>query len=396
MAFMKHQSERRYLRRTPVFNLILFVLDVLLICLPKRRGKDNGQPPARILLANGAHMGDVVMSTSVLPILKAAYPAAQIGFLVGSWSRAIVADHPMIDFVHTVDHWRLNREEIALHRKIRCYWTTRRNALREIKRREYDIAIDLYTCYPNSIPLLWQARIPSRIGFISSGFGPLLTSGVSFPNVRKHETHYQADLLRCLSIDDRYLGEQRSVLPEPGPDAMQEVCDLLNVKSLVAARYRVIHMGSGLPAKEWPIESWRALVKWLAEDRVPVLLTGLGQRETENIEQVAQGLPICVPAPGKLSWQGYLAAIRYAELLYCTDSLAGHLAAVFEVPCIVIYAGITAPDRWGPISAVCQVLTHPVPCAPCHRKQGCKEVQCMRGILPEHVYVAGKNLLPRI
>ena len=48
---------------------------------------------------------------------------------------------------------------------------------------EYEIAIDTYHFIQNSIPLLWLARIPIRIGYTSGGFGPLLDSSnpLDFP-----------------------------------------------------------------------------------------------------------------------------------------------------------------------------------------------------------------------
>src|SRR5690242_12990512 len=65
--------------------------------------------PKRILVVNGAHVGDVVMSTAVLGALRSAYPASEIGFVAGSWSKMVVTNHPMVDFVHVVDHWKMNR-----------------------------------------------------------------------------------------------------------------------------------------------------------------------------------------------------------------------------------------------------------------------------------------------
>jgi len=392
MVVPTSQRGPRYLKRNRLFNLILYTVDAVLAVLPRRGVGSNTIAPSRILLVNGAHLGDVVMSTSVLPILKSAYPFAKIGFLVGSWARPIVDGNPMVDFVHTVDHWRLNRGGGGLLGKFRHYWATRTAALTEIKACRYDIAIDLYTCFPNMIPLLWQAGVPVRIGYVSSGFGPLLTAGVRFPEERKHETLYQADLLRQLPIPEMHFGKQHSVLPLPGAEAEQELCQLLDVPSVRTAKYRVLHMGTGLQAKEWPVESWRKLAEHLVKDGHLLLFTGVGPRECENIERATEGLPNCINGCDKLSWSGYLAAVRFADLLYCTDSLAGHLAAAFGTRCVVVYSGITDPERWKPVGDDCSVVTSPVPCAPCHQRQGCHEMLCIRGIAPDQVYEAGNRL----
>lgn len=390
-------SRGKYLRRNPVFNIFLFCIDGLLALVLKRQfAQEAITTPNRILLANGAHLGDVVMSTSVLPVLKSAYPSAKFGFVVGSWSKPIVDGNPLVDFVHIVDHWRLNREEASFTQKLSRYWTTRANALSEIKATNYDLAIDLYTCFPNMIPLLWQAKIPVRIGYTGSGFGPMLSHGAIFTEQVKHETKYQSDLLRILPITNEHFKKQHSVLPIPGNEAKNEVAKLLGVASLQDVKYQVIHMGTGLPAKEWPTESWQTLAEKLIKTNNLLLFTGVGERENANIDHTIAGLSECINACNKLSWLGYLAAVSHAELLYCTDSLAGHVAAALETNCVVVYSGITDPIRWRPESDGCVVITNPMPCAPCNQKQGCEHMQCIRGISPDQIYQAGKSLLARV
>ena len=88
--------------------------------------------PKRILLVNGAHIGDVVIATSLLPVLKRAFPNAEIGFLTGTWSHAVVHDHPDVSHTHCVDHWRMNRQIPGFLAKRVHYWKTRRRALQEI------------------------------------------------------------------------------------------------------------------------------------------------------------------------------------------------------------------------------------------------------------------------
>ena len=42
--------------------------------------------PRKILLANLAHLGDVVVSTAMLADCKELWPQAEIGMLIGSWA----------------------------------------------------------------------------------------------------------------------------------------------------------------------------------------------------------------------------------------------------------------------------------------------------------------------
>jgi ADP-heptose:LPS heptosyltransferase len=382
----------KYLKRHKLFNLVLFIVDTILEVFPKRDFGDTSVTPKRILLVNVAHMGDVVLSTSVLPILKCAYPDVKIGFLVGSWSRQIVQDNDMVDTVHVVDHWRLNRGSDWLVKKFLHYLSTRKRAIEELKACNYDVAIDLYTCFPSMSMLLWQAGIPIRIGYVSSGFGPLFTNRVDFPIEDMHEMDYQSRLLHELPIQDKCFEKQHSILSYPGKEAYAEFYQHLNAASLDTVKYRILHIGAGLPAKEWSLESWKKLVNLLQKDGRILVFTGIGLRENENIELVIQGAENCINLCTKLSWSSYLAAIQYAELVYCTDSLAGHLAAALDTRCVVVYSGITDQDRWRPVSDKCVLVTNHVQCAPCHNRLGCEGMQCMNGIASDSVYNAGENL----
>ncbi|MBI5015041.1 MAG: hypothetical protein HZB55_06065 [Deltaproteobacteria bacterium] len=104
--------------------------------------------PRRLLLANPAHLGDVLASTAVLPVLKSAFPNTSVGMLVGSWSVPLVANHPLVDQVHLFDHWYANRGSDAFPVKLRRHWLTRATALAEIRAVGYDTAVDLYCHSP--------------------------------------------------------------------------------------------------------------------------------------------------------------------------------------------------------------------------------------------------------
>ena len=386
-------SKPRYLKRNPIFNFLLLIIDSLLIALPRSEVDISLIKPKRILIVNCAHLGDVVGSTSVLPILKSAFPLAQIGFLVGSWSCPILLNHPMINFIHTVDHWRLNRSHDGFFKKVRHYLATRKTALAEIKNCHYDVAIDLYTYFPNMIPLLWQTGIPIRIGYESSGFGALLTSAVRFAEESRNVVLYQSDLLRQLPISEIHFKKQYSILANPDSQAESELCQLLKVASVNSVKYRVIHMGTGLRAKEWPLESWRFLSKRLVDDGHLLLFTGAGKREYENIEYVMRDLPNCINSCNQLTWSGYIAAIRFAEILYGADSLSAHVAAAFKTPSVIAYSGITDIERFKPWGKNYAAVSIPLECSPCRKRHGCDEMQCMIGISPNAMFDAGNKLI---
>ena len=189
----------KYLVRNAAANRLLASLDYLLGRMCRRPAPPAPGAPRRILLANGAHLGDVLLSTAVLPAIKTAFPDAEIGFLIGSWSREVLADHPLVARLHFVDHWKLNRSGAAPSPEgSPSPPDADGGAARNPRAHGYDTAIDLYYFFPNCIPLLWQAGVRTRIGYASGGFGPLLTHALDWTDRGCHAIDYQANLLGFL------------------------------------------------------------------------------------------------------------------------------------------------------------------------------------------------------
>lgn len=347
--------------------------------VPSLSAKDV-KDPKRILLLNGAHIGDIVIATSLLPILRGAYPHAEIGFVVGSWAEMVVRDHPDVTYTHVLDHWRHNRGSESLLRKILRFRKTWHRTLKEIRTLKYDVAISLYTVFPDFLDLSWRAAIPVRIGFRRSILSFLGTDLVEDPaDPLPHQGARLAGTLEPLRIAPEFMMRRQSSLAPDDSSAIEEVCKLFAVSQLPNTRYRIIHMGSGAPRRELPLSFWHELATKLSERNI-LLFTGRGEREQNNIRQVIRGLPNCIDASSTLSWKGFVTAVRHAEVLYGVESMAGHVAGAVGTRCVVVYGGTAGVSRWRPEGPSSIVFTNHVPCAPCHRAQGCSAMTCMQGI----------------
>ena len=379
----------KYLVRNVTANRCLCALDALLSLLFRRGpGRPAVDRSRRILLANGAHLGDVLLSTAVLPVLKAAFPDAEIGFLIGSWARDVLAGHPLVTRLHLFDHWKLNRANVPLRRKAAAHLATRAAALREIRQSKYEVAIDLYYYFPNSIPLLWQASVPTRVGYTSAGFGPLLTHALDWHNRDWHVIEYQAELLRFLS-PGAAAGDFRALLsPAASADALPS-----RDGRTPAGAYVVLHPGAGAAQRVWPEECWRGLAEKLVEHGHRLVFTGNGEGEKRTIGRISEGMAGCVNLCGRLTWREFVAVIREASLVVGVESVVGHVAAAVETPYVAIYGGVTHPAHWRPRGGKGRVLSHPVPCAPCYRSGGCDGMECVRGVEVESVLGAIDELL---
>jgi ADP-heptose:LPS heptosyltransferase len=357
-----------YLINNPVAKAVLRCIDA---CLLRAKKHTPTSTPKRVLICNIAHLGDVVIATSVLPVLRQAFPHAQLGFLAGSWSKLILEKHPLVDFVHCVDHWKLNRSHSALWKKFWIYVQTRSTALKEIRALKYDCAVDLYVYFPNCSALLWQAAIPVRLGYTSGGFGPLYTHRLEWQPSQDHLSIYHLKLIQQLPTGVFYAQNLRPTLAPICADAQTKT---------PKTPFVIFHLGPPSSRKAWPTSKWRALTHQYADAGHKIVFTGHGADEYAHIEQVKEGVVQSINLCNQLSWEELVACIGAAKQLVTIDSVPMHIADALGTPVVVLFCGINEPTLLRPQHTSCRLLMQNVACAPCHQKQGCSTMACIREI----------------
>jgi ADP-heptose:LPS heptosyltransferase len=380
-----------YLVRRPLPNLALRGIDAMLSLLV-RRDTTGGGSVQRLLLAVGGHLGDAVIASAVLPLVRAALPDVRIGIVAPSWSRPVLRGHPEVAWSHTFDPWRTNRGGGGPVARVRRHLTTSRAAVAEIRAVGYDAAVDLYPYFPNTIPLLWRARIPVRVGYGTGGFGPLLTHPVPWRDADRHVAEYQLDLVRVVAPVPADAAP-RYVLPAPRAVADGIADGVADAKAHGdEGPYVVVHMGAGAATKAWPEPRWHALLAALAGDGHRVVLTGAGDAECAAAERAARAAPGCRSVAGALDWDAFAACVGGARLLVSADTVAAHLAAAAGVPSVVVSTGIVNPHHFRPLGPS-TVVYRRTACSPCHRSSGCEPMTCIRDVSVGEVLTAARSTL---
>ena len=355
--------------------------------MPKRRIA-SPRRLERILVANWAHLGDVITSFGALTALRRRYPDAKIDMLVGSWGKVAIEKTGLVDRIHIVDHWMLNRSGVSDKEKRRRFRETRTVALQEMRSIRYQVAIDLFAFFPPAHPLFFKAGIPVRIGYNSSGFGPLLTHPVSWSDAERPMADQYRDLIDQLdpvhpfpSTDFRPTRPRSTMAPLPPGIA-------------TAGPYIVVHPGAGAPSRHWGHERWTALLTRLHHEAGGrrVVLTGAGEADEAIAKALAAEFPNAINMAGKVKWEGFVRILADADLVICPDTATGHVAALFEVPTVSLFTGTNSPAKWAPYSDHVRVLVQPVLCAPCNRT-GCEAMACFRHITPDQAAEAALTLL---
>ena len=357
-----------YRARNPLLVGTLYTADAFAGLLPKRQQEIREDRPLQVLVANWGHLGDVVTILPLLKFLERHPRVEELGVLLGSWSRSVLEVSDISARIHVIDHWALRRSNKSTSRKIVQYLAQRASLVDELRRCRYDLSIDTFSTFPSSHGITWSASITRRIGFASGGLGPLLTDPFEWSPDDKLMLDHQLELLKPL------LGKSYpKTLPASYPGFKPNVPQPFDTGR---CPYIVIHMGPQ-SIRGWIFEKWISLAAALKHEGYELVATGGHGNEMEAARQLSENVTIR-DLTGRLSWEQFVAVVANATAIVTIDSVAGHVAACFEVPAVVLAAGRQRLGLWHPNSSNAIMLTHLVGCAPCNRTRGCAAMACVK------------------
>jgi heptosyltransferase-2 len=342
--------------------------------------------PRRILLVQLDHLGDGLISTVLLPLLRRRWPEAEIEVLASPSNRAVFEAATAVDRVHVA---AVNR--FARRRILRWGWLVSLVGWGwHLRRRGVDLAIDARGEFPLAL-LCWLSGAHVRVGWSCGGGGFLLTHAPTYVHGRP-EVASRLALLAELGIRPASESDAR-----PRFRVSQTACKQLSgeLDRLPAGPLVVVHVGAGMPAKQWPAEHWRTLVAELHRRHAACVVLVGDTAERPIAAAITAGQPkAIVDWTGRLTLDQLAALVERAELFLGADSGPAHLAAAVDTPVVALFSGTNQSEQWQPCGRRVVVVRQPVACAPCHRRCCPRpDHPCMTGLSPAAVLTAAERML---
>ncbi|MDE3055205.1 MAG: glycosyltransferase family 9 protein [Verrucomicrobiota bacterium] len=287
------------------------------------RSRQKAFDPRRILLSNWASLGDLFLATSLVPILKHHFPDCKIGFLVSKNSSEVLATCTDIDWVHAVEtpfmetDWQYKTAWQRFISYLRFTFCKNRAIAAEIAQKKYTSALELYPYFPNTIPILWHAKIPFRIGFNTGGYSHLLDQTIPWRNDCYLTKQYES-LLELLHIP----------LERPLQAALRVDSSLLP-----PSPYFLFHPGTSHHSKEFSLSFWQELYQLCQKRKIPIYFTGHGAKEERFIRDIGAENNFYRTT----SWSSLTSLIAGSAGVVSVDSVPVHIAAALGVPFAVLY-----------------------------------------------------------
>jgi len=268
---------------------------------------------SRIAVIRLRSLGDCVLTTPALALLKSHRPDLEIGVVVEDRFRAVFEGHPQVDQIlpptaRAVAEWR-PRMALNFHGGSRSMWLT------AASRAEITTGFAHH-----AYSFLYNAKIPRAQEILGE-------------ERRVHTAEHLAAVMFWMGVPRTEIPRAR-LHAEPTP---------------LTGAYAVLHPFASTPQKTWPAEHFIAVAEHLRDKAglQPVILAGPGDDPSTFARfRIYQGAPL---AQVKSIMAG-------AQLFIGNDSGPAHIAAAFGVPVVVLF-GPSDPVNWAPWRTESQVLT---------------------------------------
>jgi ADP-heptose:LPS heptosyltransferase len=351
----------------------------------------------KVLVIRPDHVGDVLLSSPAMALLRASLPDASLTYLVGPWSAAVAQHGPAVDHVDVLAFPGFTRRSKA--NAVEPYALLAREALR-LRRAEYDLAVVLRPDHWWGALLALAAGVPARVGGATPDTTRLLTHAYrTRPGEHAVDETLGIARLALAAVGVAPAAEDTRLTFRVSARAREQAAARWQAHALTGKQVVAVHPSAGAELKSWPVARWAALVDGLRD--IEVLLTG-GPGDGELLHAIATrstrqpsavcGQPLDVTA----------ALFERCRLVIGADSGATHLASAVGTPTVRLF-GPAPTWKYGPWPQRADqvaLATNALACVPCGHLQdppcGARtEPACMLALDVERVLSAANALLAR-
>jgi ADP-heptose:LPS heptosyltransferase len=292
----------------------------------------------KIMVVQLNRIGDLILITPLLKILREKYPGGEIHFIAGRKNHDVALNHPLID-------------KTLLYRKdplsiIKLFFQLRFN--------RYDIWIDPRDHESSEGTLLARvARAKIKIGFNSSG-------SKTFSHQMKSDSelsglHYTTRVLTALEHLDITTGDNKPVLYITA-DSEHYLDRYLDEKNI--NKYYCLNISANGPDRYWQTKKWIDFINSIDKKEHEIVLISLPE-DLNSAKEIKQSCGH-VHNFGSRSIIDIFSLVNRSELVITVDTSIVHIASAFNKPILALYVNLqNFYSQYLPLSENYRVVVSP-------------------------------------
>jgi len=343
---------------------------------------------ARILILRLRSIGDIILLTPALRLLKEWRPDLRISVMVESRFRDLLQGNPTVEEILIPGEGSGARNLLS-----------RLAVLRGLRSRGFSLCVNLHGGPTSRLFARWSGA-RWRVGFAhyrgASLYNILVPDARTILNQPSlHTAEHQAAAFF-------YLGLPRTEIPRAqmfsgaGQAAWWDA-QRTGLGIAPDEAYAIVHPTASYKTKEWAPEGFARIGEYLQREAgvVPVYSCGPGEVPVLDAVEKSSGTP--VRRLEGMSLAQFAAALAGARLFVGNDSGPAHMAAALARPVVVIFGSSSSPI-WGPWPrprAEARLVQNPFECNPCpgDRRYRFEKPECILSVTFDQVKDAVETVL---
>jgi lipopolysaccharide heptosyltransferase II len=326
----------------------------------------------KILIVQPRRIGDVIVTTPVIDALRAAFPDAQIDFLVEAAAAPVLEHNPALNDILIFDKRRFLRH------------------VREIRARRYDWVLDFMN-NPRTAQITFMSGADVRAGFRVPFWEWVYTHRVLRPQTPTYAVQSKFSLLRELGLEPPALALPRVHLRPADFEGARHWWEGTGIQEyeervgIVATHRHDI--------RRWPREKFRAVMDILAQNPKRAFILFCGPGEEEYVKPLADAYPGRAFQIGRFTLRQTASVLARCHAVVTNDAGPMHLAVAVGTPTVTVY-GPTWPGSWNPrVPPHRYVQAEGLRCIGCNLDQCPFNHECMDWVSPARVAREAETVL---
>lgn len=328
----------------------------------------------KILIIRFSSIGDILLTSPLLRVLKNRFPQAKIDFVTKSQYHDLLSTNPNIHAIYTLD----TKGGHAALKQLR----------QNVRKNIYDLIIDAH----NNFRSQYVRKIPgAQVVRLKKYKWPrffLVTFGWNFYTEIVPVYKRYIDTVADFAVAD----DGRGLEFFPNESVQADVLHQLELKGFNKTKPTVaIAPGASYATKRWPVERFVQVAKKLLE-KFDLQFLLLGDKNDAPLTRALKTElgDAAFDCAGQFDLMQSACALNYADVLLTNDTGLMHLGTALKKPVVALFGSTVRELGFYPVGEKSIVIENEgLTCRPCSHvgKKSCpkKHFKCMLEIQPERV-----------